>query len=197
VAVSFKLLIEDDWHDVNDVLQNIGNYVRYVLSMAHVSCCSLQAGFFIEIGGALWNGPDYVDEFNNAGSWINALEELILLGKLEASVWAWEESSCKLQRNGDILVLEDIWQDKLICCPRKEVNLGTFARAVIGESWKWERISRAVQAELDTMNLDDNQVDKAITLLENITVDGFRQRLLRLERRLNSQASPDHIGDNA
>lgn len=107
IKVTFNLLIEDEWLNVDDCLNDVAGYVCYVQGMARVLCCSLQAGFFIEVEGSMWNGPSFVGEFQNAETWIRALEEMILEGKIETRVWAWKESDCRLERIGDVLIMED------------------------------------------------------------------------------------------
>lgn len=75
IEIEFKVRMDGEWVLAKEV--TVEHYVHQHLQIPNLSCCNLSAGFFITINGKAWNGPDTVDEFENAESWLDAIEHII------------------------------------------------------------------------------------------------------------------------
>ena len=94
--IEFKVRTGDEWVLAKEL--SAEQYVHQLLQVPNLSCCNLSAGFFITINGKAWNGPDSVDEYGNAESWLDAIEHIIEKKDVWwVKVWAWEESNCEVR----------------------------------------------------------------------------------------------------
>lgn len=124
-----------------------------------ISCCAMIGGFEITADGQVYNA-EAIDEIRMAGTWLGALRAL-LAGAHVASVWAWEESSMTLVREGDEVELFDVHHSGHIVCPSLRLDLRAAAVAFAGAARAWmdfqrqtlslctgHRHERALRAEL-------------------------------------------------
>jgi hypothetical protein len=183
-TVQFRIECEGVWTPVRELLPRLDPLLHSYLRQPHLSCCTLQAGFFIEAGGVAWNGPDTVDEYRMAASWFPALVTLLAGSQAEAFVWAWEESNAWLRRRGDLLELEDIHLSGQVLCPRVMVDLEELARQMLAQGRSWiELADRAAQALAGPGFRHYTNESKAL-LLENLAPPGLREDMAALEKAL-------------
>src|SRR5262249_17397168 len=156
------------WMSARELISRIDDLLLYYLRQPRLSCCTMQAGFFIEIDGVPWNGPDSVDEFVMAATWLSALGSILARGKKQAFGWAWEESSAQIRRHGNLLDLEDIHHSGQVVCPKRTVELEGFARQMLRESQAWVELADHTTRELDNPKYQQYSDEAKGVLLANL-----------------------------
>ena len=179
-SIEFRIELDDEWLPVRDVDPQA--FIRHFGKMPGLSCCSFQAGFFITIGGEPWNDEETVDEFGNAKTWIGAIEAILLHDRESwVSVWAWEESDCRIRRQGQELLLEDKYSSGSAACPRVTTSFRSFAKQLLAESRAWQVFAARLLAALDRVDVTEYPQENLAVLAREVSVPEFRQRLDRLE----------------
>ena len=182
--VEFRIQLREDWIPVRALATHLDELLHYYLSQPHLSCCDMQAGFFIHAGSAPWNGPDTVDEFRNAVTWLDALAAILSDEADVADVWAWEESSARLQRHGNLLELSDTHHSGQIVCPTITVDLMDFSNQLYEEALSWASLADAATLALATPTYQDYAAELKLVLLENLLPSGLHASLSKLKTAL-------------
>lgn len=199
-----------------------GFLLDHWLGQERLTCCSFQGGLALEIEDEPWSG---IDELSMTANWLRALAQ-IAGGEASASTYVWEESHLRIERDGELLAMEDSG------FPRVTVPARPFAARIAAEMRAFFRIAETILAEAaarhpkvgprvgprpDVMTLENKveellqQVNSGIDWPAWETVDRFswdarpapwtRDQVLadldRLLATMPSEARPTRIGARA
>lgn len=137
------------WVGARSLAGDEARLVEGYLALEEFSCCSVQAGFFIDVDGRPWSDEGTVDEIWMTMCWFLALGSL-LRGEASygPSVGPWEESRLTWQRHGDNVVMEDVHHGGTVCMPKVEVSLADLARRIHSEGVVLSQMVRDIRTEL-------------------------------------------------
>jgi hypothetical protein len=116
------------------------------LATPHLTCCSFQLGFHVDVDGVPWSDEGTLDEPRMTWSWVRALTELCG-GAGAAHAVPWEESSLTLVREGDVVTMEDVHGSGRVSMRRVAVSLRELSTRMHGELAAMAVAIRAVRTE--------------------------------------------------
>ncbi|KER09085.1 MAG: hypothetical protein HY22_13770 [[Candidatus Thermochlorobacteriaceae] bacterium GBChlB] len=84
LKITFKVYLEaqERWTPATELLGRAESVVDSYLRLNHLTCCSFQGGFFIDIDGKPWSDESTVDEFHELAKRLD--RGLPQLGKTDA-----------------------------------------------------------------------------------------------------------------
>lgn len=138
-------LDDEGWTPLHEITPEA--WLAALAAKERVTCCSLQGGFEIRADGVWWN-EGAIDEIKMASTWLDGVLTL-LRGGLTAGVWAWEESSMTLDREGDLVEMYDVPHSGNVVCRPVVFTLEAFARALLEATRPWITFRAAALDRLD------------------------------------------------
>jgi hypothetical protein len=140
-AIELRIRVDGRWQTVDPWLRRTEALLDRYLDDAHLSCCSMQGGFFIDIDGTPWSDDSTVDEFWMTMGFLRGVDAIVQGGsRVECSPGPWEESCLTLRREGTILVMEDIDYSGRVSMPRISVDLRAFVCDLCSEAQTFCRL---------------------------------------------------------
>jgi hypothetical protein len=144
--------------------------VDVYLTEERLTCCSFQAGFFIDVDGVPWSDDGTVDEPWMTLVWFHALRDL-LRGSPDTGPMTgpWEESRMTWSLVGDTLAMVDD------VAPRVEVPFEDFATRLFEEGRLLASIARTVRASVErrrALTSDPTIREKLDTIAKALDLEG-------------------------
>ncbi len=169
-------LVDDAWVPATSLVGREVALVDSYVNAEHISCCSFQVGFFIDVDGVPWSDGGTVDEPWMTMSWFYAL--LTLLGGDDhagPTTGPWEESRLTWALTGDRLAMEDVHHSGRVSMRRVEVSFVDLARRICEGGRLLADITRAVRRELLSRRprSDDGETQRRLDAIDvNLPQEG-------------------------
>ncbi len=188
LKITFKVYLEaqERWTPATELLGRAELVVDSYLRLNHLTCCSFQGGFFIDIDGKPWSDESTVDEFHMTMTWLHALTHLFE-GAPQAKAAPWEESGMTLTRIGDELELQDVHYSGAIVLPKVRVPMNEFARLMYAESAKFANLVAELKADVERrrrLGVSEAVEQKFKEIEDNLPV-GIDLHVAELAKRLD------------
>ena len=174
------------WVDGRELLDHARELLAYSLRLEDLSCCTMQAGFFMWANDQPRNGPGTVDEFSNALAWLESLDELLEGGcGEEVAVWAWEESGCRMRwLDAQRLALLDRHPRGDLLCQPIACNMADFCGQLLREAAVMCDLGRRLRQESVGHPSAERRAEKFAVLTENLPDATTQELLEHLGQRL-------------
>lgn len=102
------LVPERGFEDAAPLLGEVDALLERYLAAPNLSCCSIQAGFFVDVDGEPWSNDGTVDEPYMTTTWFHALRDLLGgAARTGPGHGPWEQSLLTFERHGASLVMVD------------------------------------------------------------------------------------------
>lgn len=138
-------LDDEGWTPLHEI--TVEAWLAALAAKERVTCCSLQGGFEIRADGVWWN-EGAIDEIKMASTWLDGVLTLLAGGRT-TGVWAWEESSMTLDREGDLVEMYDVHHSGNVVCRPVVFTLDAFARTLLEATRPWITFRAAALDRLD------------------------------------------------
>ena len=137
MKIELRILLDGAWVVADGWVDRPEDLLERYLSDAHLRCCAMQGGFFIDIDGKPWSDDGTVDEFWMTLGFLRAVDAIVHgVPAIDCAPGPWEESHLTLARDGDLLVMQDIHHSGAISMPRVAVDFRTFVLTLAPEAQK-------------------------------------------------------------
>ena len=159
----------------------------HYLALGHLSCCSIQVGYFIDVDGRAWSDEGTVDEPWMTMTFLKAVGEVMTSETAQARAHPWEESSLRLERRGDTLVMEDVHASGRVSMPRVEVPFRELVEGVHREGELIAVVAKGLHLEIEhrrAQGVDEAVLARLAVVEQNVASAELVDRLERLVARL-------------
>ncbi|MEJ7599375.1 MAG: hypothetical protein WKG01_15825 [Kofleriaceae bacterium] len=185
---------EDDddvraWVAARDIAGLESLLLDHYLALGHLTCCSIQVGYFIDVDGRAWSDDGTVDEPWMTMTFLKAVGDLLASDTADARAHPWEESSMRLVRRGDLLVMEDVHGSGSVSMPRVEVPFHELVEGVRREGEVIAAIANGLRLEIERRRAggaDAAVLARLAVVEENVASAQMVEELERLVARLRS-----------
>lgn len=182
-----------EWVLARDLLGAEDQLVDAYLTRTRLSCCAIQMGFFIDVDGNRWSDDGTVDEPWMTMTLLEALGDLLASDVAAATACPWEESSMRLERRGERLVMVDVHHSGNVSLPRVEVPFRAFLAEMHREGEVLVAVARGLRRELvrrRAEGADERALRHFEVIEENVASERHIEELASLVERLRPPA-PD------